>query len=356
MKFAMAIQVSTTTITEARESFPGAVGNIPDDWTTSMPQQQSTATVPSLTHLSLGRDTLMVVTMTLLVGFLAVRFEFNEIVYAATRRWEGLQLDELPVVCLTLALGLAWVLWRLYKQALAELSARLVAEQRLAEALSSNRQLTHEHLRIQESERKHLARELHDELGQYLNAIKLDALALGEYVEGDAGAADAAERIVSAVNRVHNVVNDMIRRLRPAGLDELGLVAALESCVDQWRRRLPATAFTLSADDVPDDLGELTSLTLYRLIQEGLTNIYKHAAARRVEISLRREATGLKKDVIVLTLQDDGRGSTSPQSCGGFGLSGMRERVAMMGGMFLIDNVPEHGFRVEARLPVTESS
>src|SRR5262249_10294730 len=152
--------------------------------------------------------------------------------FSVTRRWEGIELDEWPIVLLVLAVGLMWLSWRRYRETLSELRARQAAEARLAEALSLNRQLAHQHLRLQESERKHLARELHDEFGQYLNAIKLDAVAIRE--TSSSSHADAADRIASAVDHVHVVVSDIIRRLRPAGLDELGLVAALENCVDHW--------------------------------------------------------------------------------------------------------------------------
>ncbi len=80
----------------------------------------------------------------------------------------------------------------------------------------------------------------------------------------------------------------MIGRLRPVGLDELGLVAAIEHCVDYWRERLPATRLVLSVRGNFEDSSEPLNLTLYRLIQEGLTNIYKHAKAQRAEIALGR--------------------------------------------------------------------
>jgi two-component system, NarL family, sensor histidine kinase UhpB len=225
-----------------------------------------------------------------------------------------------------------------------QLRARQVAEARLARELAENRELAHQHLRIQEAERKHLARELHDELGQYLNAIKLDAVSISER--------DVSARIVSAVDHVHGVVSDMIRRLRPAGLDELGLIAALENCVDHWRQRLPDARFTLSASGSFEGLSELLNLTLYRLTQEGLTNSYKHAGATRIEVVLRREHTA-QADEITLTVRDDGRGADPQTRKPGFGLNGMRERVTMMGGRFDLDSAPGRGFAFEARLPAT---
>ncbi len=254
-----------------------------------------------------------------------------------------------------LVLGLVWISWRRYQQAVAQLQLRRAAEQRLAAALAENRELAHQHLRIQESERKHLARELHDELGQYLNAIKLDAVSIRESAAADATSSDksielAATRTVSAVDHVHGVVSDMIRRLRPAGLDELGLVAAVENCVDHWRQRLPDTRFTLSVSGELDNLSELMNLTIYRLIQEGLTNSFKHAAANRIDIALNRS------EQVLLTVADDGCGMDTTKRSLGYGLSGMRERVVMMGGSFSIETSPARGFAFEARLPAAENA
>jgi signal transduction histidine kinase len=247
-----------------------------------------------------------------------------------------------------MALCLMWLSRHRYRQALAQLRARQAAEARLADALALNRELSHQHLRMQEAERKHLARELHDELGQYLNAIKIDAVTLREPMESEAAAA-ISERMVIAVDHVYAVVSDMIRRLRPAGLDELGLVAALENCLDHWRQRVPSRTFTLHVRGTFDGLPELTNLTLYRLVQEGLTNSHKHADAAKVEVVLNRETAA--GDELVLSVSDDGRGGDATARSGGFGLRGMQERIEMSGGRFSIDTSPGAGFSFEARLP-----
>lgn len=297
-------------------------------------------------QMSAWGEVAAVLAVTLAAAVLAVRFEVNEAVFSLTRRWEGVQLDEWPIVAFVLALGLGWLSWRRYRQAQVQLEARRTAEASLEQALAMNRQLAHQHLQVQEAERKHLARELHDELGQYLNAIKLDAVALNDSKRGDLPEEPAAARIVHAVDHVHGVVTDMIRRLRPAGLDELGLVAALENCLDQWRQRQPAVQFALDARGSFDDIDELTGLTLYRLAQEGLTNIYKHSGARHVHIQLQRAAAD---PGILLMVGDDGRGREAQQQ--GFGLLGMRERVEMMGGSLSVEDVPGKGFSFTARLP-----
>ena len=304
-------------------------------------------------HVSPLRDMVAVAVITFAGVALAAHFELSERIFAWTRRWEHLQLDEWPVAAFVLVLCLVWISWRRYQQALAQLWARRAAELRLAAALAENRELAHQHLQVQESERKHLARELHDELGQYLNAIKLDAVSIREGAATDGSPAGkatelAAARTLDAVDHVHAVVNDMIGRLRPAGLDELGLVAALENCVDHWRQRLPETRFTLSVSGDLDSLGELMNLTLYRVIQEGLTNSYKHAGAKRIDITLSRDR------LVRLTVADDGCGMEATSRPAGFGLNGMRERVELMGGAFVIETGTGRGFAIEARIPAGE--
>jgi two-component system, NarL family, sensor histidine kinase UhpB len=314
-----------------------------------MPPLSITAALPVSppTPLSPWRDVALAVGITLGCAALAAYFELSEAIFLYTRRWESYQLDEWPVAAFVLALCFAWISWRRYQQALAQLEARRAAETRLAAALADNRELAQQHLRVQEAERKHLARELHDELGQYLNAIKLDAVSIREGAPSDDSPASlAAARTVKAVDHVHAVVNDMIRRLRPAGLDELGLVAALENCVDHWRQRIPDTQFTLSLSGSLDDLGETLNLTIYRMIQEGLTNSFKHAAARRIDINLSRGGD------VLLTVADDGRGMDPSARATGFGLSGMRERAELLGGTFTIESSPGRGFAIEARIPV----
>jgi two-component system sensor histidine kinase UhpB len=295
----------------------------------------------------------VVVGLTALSIILAAHFQLTEMLYALTRHWEYIQLDELPIGLLVLAISLIWLSWRRNRQAVRQLQARRLAEARLAGVLSENRKLAQEYLRVQELERKHMARELHDEMGQYLNAIKLDAVAISESRGADAQfSVTTSLSIVRSIDHVHGAVSDMIRRLRPAGLDELGLAAAIENCVDHWRQRLPATRFSLTFRGDLHALHESLTLTLYRLIQEGLTNIYKHAGARQVDIMVERRQSGrAATDQLTLTMTDDGRGMDPSARTVGFGLSGMRERVEMAGGTFLLESVPGRGMSFSATLP-----
>lgn len=300
---------------------------------------------------SLWIDVAAVGGVTLAVAALAVTFDLHEMLFGYTRRWEWLQVDELPLVLLALSASLMVVAVRRYRQAARELHARRAAEQRLSAALASNRELAQEQLRAVEAERQRLARELHDELGQYVNAIKLDAVALrGRQLHQDE-VATTAQQIVAGLGHMHEAVGAMIRRLRPVALDDLGLGAALEVCVGTWQARLPQLHFVLHVGEGFDDLGETLNLTLYRLVQEGLTNAVKHSGARQVEVTLRRLPSAEAGARIQLCIADDGQGAASGALQRGFGLRGMRERVELLGGSWAVRTAPGAGFVIEAGLP-----
>jgi two-component system sensor histidine kinase UhpB len=300
------------------------------------------------------RDLLGIVVATVLFAALAVGFELSETVLAWTQPRERFQLDELPGILLFIALALAWYASRRVREARAEIALRRGTEAKLREALAQNRELAATGVRIQEEERRILARELHDELGQYLNAVKIDAVCLRDAAAVTAAEVKAcAKSIVGTTDHLEGVVRDMVRRLRPPGLDELGLPAALENCVDGWRRRLPAVEFTIAVAEDIVELDEATNITLYRLVQEGLTNVAKHARATRVNIVMQqRAATPAGTPEVVLTVQDNGVGPRVSAAESGLGLVGMRERVESLAGCF--DLAPLHGggFGFTARLPI----
>jgi two-component system sensor histidine kinase UhpB len=304
---------------------------------------------------SVRSDLVLVAGLTLAVAIVSVQFELSEAVQSWTRNWEHYQLDELPGVLFFTAVAMAWFAWRRIHEARAELLRRIALERELAAALRENRRLVQAQMQIQEEERRRLARELHDELGQHLNAIKIDAVTIRSSADTDVRR--AARSIVDLADHLHAIVRDMTRRLRPAGLDELGLPAALENCLESWRGRVPNLDLELSMNGDLDGLGEALNMTLYRLIQEGLTNVSRHAHARRVDIRLQRGAARGENGEIELTLNDDGRGFEAATWNGeGVGLIGMRERVEALGGRLEIATRAAHGFSVRAWLPVASST
>ncbi len=300
------------------------------------------------------QDTIVVALATAVMVFICVQFDVSEALRRWTAPWERFQLDELPAVLVVLAVGLAWFAARRYIEAGRELRRREVAEAQLEAALSNNRRLAQQYVRLQEAERKSLARELHDELGQYLNVIKLDAVGIRDGRPADAAVfRERATAIVVNCDHIHAALAALLRQLRPVGLDDLGLGAALEHCVDTWRPRLPDVKLDLSVAGEFADLGETLTLTAYRVIQEGLSNIAKHAGARQVRLQLDRPRSGsIGADLITITVADDGAGANPDARTRGLGLIGMRERVAALGGRLEIISAPGRGFELKAQIPV----
>jgi signal transduction histidine kinase len=165
--------------------------------------------------------------------------------------------------------------------------------------------------------------------------------------------AEAGERIVTCADHVHGAVSDMIRRLRPVGLDELGLGAALEHCIGQWRQRLPRLQLTLSRRGELDDLGEDLGLAVYRVVQEALTNAGRHGRPSRIDVRIdRRRDDVTHEDRVEIAVVDDGVGMDTTLAAAGFGLRGMRERVELLGGTLQLQGAPGAGVAILATLPL----
>jgi two-component system, NarL family, sensor histidine kinase UhpB len=317
------------------------------------------------------RDMALIVVISAAAAFVCVRFDVSEALLGWTRQHERLQVDELPGILLVVAICLIWFSTRRYLEARRELDLRRATEARLAEALAENQRLAQQYLDMQEYERKALARDLHDELGQYLNVIKLDAVALRD--ANHAGVAAPATPAASAtpaafaaaasspaiagamidnIDRVYAVVAGLIRQLRPVGFDDLGVAAALEHCVGEWRQRLTGATIDLSIECDLSALDEARSLALFRLVQEAMTNIARHAQATKIEIRIDEKRVGESPESIELKITDNGRGADLKAPRGGLGLVGMRERVAAFGGSLALASAPGAGFTVTASLPV----
>jgi signal transduction histidine kinase len=202
----------------------------------------------------------------------------------------------------------------------------------LAERTQQLEELTHLVLRAQEEERRRLARELHDEAGQALTAVKIE-LDL-------AGRAETS----ALVGRVLDQIRNVSRMLRPSVLDDLGLEPALVALTQDFERRTGIHVdceLELSGVSVTEEV----EVAVYRLVQEALTNVARHSGARRAFV---RAASGpLGVEVVV---EDNGKGAV-PSPTPHLGLLGMRERVTELGGRFRVVTGPQEGFRIEATLP-----
>lgn len=224
----------------------------------------------------------------------------------------------------------------------------------LASALEENRRLSQRSMQVQEEERRNLARELHDELGQSLNAIKIDAVTIRDRSRDLADVQRGAQAIIDVSSHVYEVVRSLMQRLRPVALDELGLRSAVQYGIEQWQRRYPNVRCSFSAEGSLDDLGEQINITLYRLVQECLTNVAKHADAALVTIALAPDMeSAIGRKVLCFSFEDNGRGFDPAQRTQGLGLVGLRERVEALGGSFELASAPGRGVRIRALLPVT---
>lgn len=166
-----------------------------------------------------------------------------------------------------------------------------------------------------------------------------------------------AESISRTASHMMEVLQQILYRLRPVGLDEFGLTASLQQLINQWNHRCRNTRFQLSVDDGLDRLPDNVAVTIYRIVQESLTNTVRHGQADNVSVML--EADG---DSLRLQVQDDGRGGVQPEAhnesrkSGGFGLLGMEERVLALGGTLRISALQPCGTLIDVCLPAHEPS
>ncbi len=200
----------------------------------------------------------------------------------------------------------------------------------------------------QEKERAGIARELHDELGQLLTALRMDAVWLQERVKkDDPKAAERAGALCALIDTTIEEVRGMAIRLRPGVLDDLGLVDALEWFTTEFERRAQfACIFTHKAIPTVDDT---IATAAYRIAQEALTNVARHALASRAEVVLQ-----MSRQVLLLEVSDDGCGfnpDTLPENQV-LGLAGMRERATLVGGELNIQSDPGKGTRVSFKVPL----
>jgi two-component system sensor histidine kinase UhpB len=315
---------------------------------TDMENTQFDAVKPSV-----RRDLFVVAAVTVVTFIVSSLLELNERLIAFTRPFEAYQIDELPTTFAAMIMVLAWFSWRRSRQSIEQANLRLAAQRELAVALTENRRLSQRYLQIQEEERRFLARELHDELGQSLNAIKVDAVNIRAAVSGLPEVSRSAQAIIDVSSKVYEVVRGLLRHLRPVALDELGLASAVEHSVDEWRRRHKGMDCVLSIDGEFEGLDEDVNITAYRFVQECLTNVARHAQAQCVEVSLRHRNEGTDSSRLEMFVDDNGRGVDPALPPTGLGLIGLRERVEALGGVFEIAGTPGSGTRVSAAIPLS---
>ena len=224
---------------------------------------------------------------------------------------------------------------------------------RMAEALQTtrarNEALTARALEIREAERRALSQELHDEMGQSISAIRAVAVAVAEQAGDDSDLRTRADTIANIAENVYGSVRGMMHQLRPAVLDELGLLRALQTMVDDWNTHHAEAFCSLTVDGEIPEVGEPVAINLYRIVQEALTNVAKHAPSATVNIRLSR--AGAHR--IRLEIIDDGGGFRPEEAPVGLGLAGIRERAEAIGAGLAIAPDPGTGVRIELTVDLT---
>ncbi|WP_240794541.1 histidine kinase [Azoarcus sp. DD4] len=224
----------------------------------------------------------------------------------------------------------------------------------LGETRAAERRLATGLLDAREAERRHLARELHDDMGQHLTSLRAEAAFLRHVADGDKAALlPSLDIIETSLAQLHESVQGIVQRLRPPGLDAFGLGNCLAQLVRDARRRPDGTPVETELA-VRGDLAALPgefAVHVYRIVQEGLTNALRHACANRVTVAVACDGGRIEVEVV-----DDGLADGSAMDTrGGHGLSGMAERVAALGGSVALAPLHAGGMRLAAGWPLPEA-
>jgi signal transduction histidine kinase len=292
---------------------------------TSQSKQASTQKMHSR---SIALDSVWVPIAFLSAYAISSHFNFSDNYYIWARQYEqGLDIDELLPALLASLVALLWF------------AKRRINESKIL--IKKNHALLQRILEVQEDERKRIARDLHDDLGQYLSAIKAQSNSLLIDASSSADVQLTAKSITSSADHAYDATRNMIHSLRPVALDDLGLSAALEHLLDTWRsistetmqsvarldKNSRPTNYQLHIHGDIDSYHETVNITVFRIVQEALTNIAKHARAQAVLIDIESKA-----NYLTIAITDDGVGFDISKQNSGYGLLGIAERVEALAG------------------------
>ena len=292
------------------------------------------------------KDLLLVLILVLAFAGVATLTELQEQVALFSQNYEALQLDELPLTLLVLSLGLWWFAWRRTQEAHARLQERSRSELKVQELLQHKSDLLQRLYTAKEDERLALARELHDEMGQTSTAIRTEVAVLQRIGRLHPEADESVKRIAESAQHLSQMTRQMLHRLRPPALDSMGLEQALMSLCDNWQNSTQNVC-ELKTSALPEGLNDYACVTVYRIVQEALTNVTRHANAKHVRVELTLDTQGLN-----LNIEDDGQGMADTQAVHqGFGLLGMQERVASVAGSMSISSKLGQGVRLAIQIP-----
>jgi two-component system, NarL family, sensor histidine kinase UhpB len=311
--------------------------------------QETNMAVPRVRSPRVWRDMLVIFGVTVLFFFCASYLELSEKVAHLTESMEAWQLDELPLVLLVIFILMVSVLSRRTRQLRKKTDLQIEIQNKLATALDQNRRLTRKNIEIQEAERRSIAHELHDEFGQSMNAIMIDAVAIRNAVDEGTDLHTQAKSIVDVSSKLFSGVRGLLKQLLPVALDELGLATALDYMIEEWRRRFENVTWVSTIDIEDMNLDEVVNITIYRFVQEALTNIVRHSDAVEVKVIVINSKIDGN---ITIEVRDNGSIKENAESGDGVGLVGLRERIESIGGVFECGVNRPSGFFVSAHFSI----
>lgn len=301
-------------------------------------------------YISKSRKDFVWVCIIVSIAYLAtLYFDLSDNFVQWARQYEASEVDELPFIFLITAIASTWYALRRMREVQAEMELRKEAEKKASKLLSENKALARHAIQLQEEERRHLYRELHDDLGQYLTAIRLDAVSIPK--RGATAITQHGQRIAAHAEHIQKALRNIIHRMRPEALDAHGLKKAIRHMIQAWHQQHPDIACeTFISDDV-DCLSDDARLAVYRAVQESLTNIAKYAQSTHIRIFL--NISLFPQQELVLSITDNGIGFSKERAFGkGFGLLSMRERVECLNGQLEIESQIGQGTKIEIKIPL----
>ncbi len=203
-------------------------------------------------------------------------------------------------------------------------------------------------LNLQEEERRRLSAELHDELGQHLTAIRFESEVI-RTAKNLADTQQSAESIDIIGRQMKDIIRSLIERLRPPELDELGLHGALNEMISSWKIRYPHVTTVFNYDSSLSIKNDTNQLSIYRIIQEALTNISRHAGEHEIDVIIDVMSSD---DQVTIMVSDNGVGCDLSKPVLGFGLKGMRDRVDSLAGVMTIISSPGKGMKIIVDVPI----
>jgi signal transduction histidine kinase len=277
----------------------------------------------------------------------AMNQEEDDLLQDRLRTWNTLFRRDLSTVGISLTIAI-FLLFYSFRLLTAEVAVRKEMERLAQENMKSYRALSGRILELQDMERRKIARELHDSVGQFLAGLKMN---LGQL---SSGKSDLLSETLEMTNQAIGEVRTISHLLHPPLLDELGFASTAKWYVDEFSKR-SGTKASLKIGGVTDRLPRAIGLALFRVLQESLTNVHRHATARQVDVALTCDDSK-----VILEVTDDGHGipprilqQFNSGGAAGIGLAGMRERVAELGGTLEVESSPA-GTKIRVVLPTTD--